>query len=413
MHPSDDLRSSLSTRLKGKLVIMGITGSIAAVECVKLSRELIRHGARVKGVLTPEAQKIVHPYAVQFATGEMPVTELTGEVEHVSLCGDVPDRADLLLIAPCTANTLGKIVAGIDDTPVTTFATTALGTGIPVMIVPAMHGTMYDHSVVKENLKKAEELEIGIIGPMLEEKKAKMAGRDEIVDSVIRRIGDGRLSGKKVLIITGATNENIDDFRIVTNRATGRSGISLASEAFREGGDVLILAGERVCGIPQHIDVRRFSNVESLLEEVKKLDKNWGKPDIAFFTAAISDYRPVPIEGKIPSTQKSITVKMVRTPKVIEVFNDLFPSTFLVGYKAETVADDIEMMKRAYRRMKEVGMDLVVANRLKEVGISHSRVVVIGPDREGLEIEGSKEMIAGHLLDQVISRLGSKKDRGR
>ncbi|MCK5773478.1 MAG: bifunctional phosphopantothenoylcysteine decarboxylase/phosphopantothenate--cysteine ligase CoaBC [Thermoplasmata archaeon] len=405
MHPTAELRSVKSDRLKGKRIVLGVTGSIAAVECVKLSRELIRHGADVIAVMTPEATRILGASAMEFATGNPVITELTGAVEHVSLCGDVPDRADLLLLSPCTANTLGKVVLAIDDTPVTTFATTAIGTGIPVMIVPAMHGTMYQHPVVQENLEKARGMGLEIVQPLLEESKAKMAPLDEIVGRVVQRLSDRALYGKKVLIVTGATQEPIDDMRVVTNVATGRSGIYLALEAHSHGAEVLLLVGKGVTGVPGHIRSEIFGTTADLVKNIEGLREVWGVPDMAIFSAAISDYSPVRKEGKLPSGEKGMVVKMERTPKVVEAFRREYPDAFLVGYKAEALSDREELLRRAYRRLTEVGMDLIVANDLKDVGEERNIVLLITPGKDAFEVDGRKEEIARFIMDKSLEML--------
>ncbi len=231
MHPADHLRGSKSDRLKGRKIVLGVTGSIAAVETIKLCRELIRHGAEIHVVMSEGAQNIVHPWALEFATGRPVTTQIDGRVQHVALCGDVPDRADLLLIAPATANTISKIAFGIDDTPVTTFATTALGGGIPVMIVPAMHGTMMAQKVVGENIGKLRRIGVHFLMPKLEESKAKLPSMDSIVSEVIALIGKRDLVKRRVLVIAGATEEPIDDIRVVTNRSSGETGVELARAA--------------------------------------------------------------------------------------------------------------------------------------------------------------------------------------
>ena len=156
MHPADEVWGSKSSRLSNKRIVLGLTGSIAAVECVKISRELIRHGAEVIPVMTNAAKKIIHPDALWFATGNKPIIELSGATEHVSLCGRVKKPTDLLLICPCTSNTISKIAHGIDDTSVTTFATTAIGSNVPIAIVPAMHISMFDHKIIQSNIKKCK-----------------------------------------------------------------------------------------------------------------------------------------------------------------------------------------------------------------------------------------------------------------
>jgi len=406
MHPTDELREVRSASLRGRRVVLGITGSIAAVECVRLARELIRHGASVHAVMTPEACKIVGPYAMGFATANPVITELTGAVEHVSLCGDVEGRADLLLIAPCTANTLGKVVAAVDDTPVTTFATTAIGTGMPVMVVPAMHNTMYAHPLVKENLEKARSMGVEVVDPVISEKKAKMASADTIVERVIRTLSKQELSGKRVLVVTGATREHVDDMRVLTNLATGRSGVHLAREAFRRGGDVLLLCGQTVQDIPAHIRSERFSGSQDLWERLERSLDGWGLPDIALFPAGISDYIPVRTEGKIPSGKEGLTVELVPGPKVIDRLRKRCPGSLVVGFKAESVNDPDELIRRAYRRSSEAGMDLVVANDLSDVGEDANRVFVITPDKEVFELEGSKGEIATFVIDKCVERLG-------
>ncbi|MCK5661305.1 MAG: DNA/pantothenate metabolism flavoprotein, partial [Methanosarcinales archaeon] len=178
--------------LSDKTIVLGITGSIAAVRCVELARELRRRGASVIAVMSKAATEIIHPNAMEFATGNPVITGITGRVEHVALCAkaDYPGvvGADLLLIAPATANTIGKMAQGIDDTSVTTFATTAIGAGVPVVVVPAMHGSMYSNPFVKKNIDALKKADAGVIfvGPYMDEGKAKMAEEDDIVLHVER-----------------------------------------------------------------------------------------------------------------------------------------------------------------------------------------------------------------------------------
>ncbi|MGA1872794.1 MAG: bifunctional phosphopantothenoylcysteine decarboxylase/phosphopantothenate--cysteine ligase CoaBC [Thermoplasmatota archaeon] len=402
MHPSEDIRGTLSKRLLGKRILLGITGSIAAVECVKLGRELVRHGADVHAVMTEKACEIVGPYAIEFATGNPVITHLTGRVEHVSLCGDVDGRADMILIAPCTANTLGKMVHGIDDSPVTTFLTTGIGTGIPVMVVPAMHNTMYHHPRVIENLEIARDMGIHVIDPKIEEKKAKMASISIIVEGVLRLLSGQRMHNEKVLIVTGATREPVDDMRVLTNLATGASGIALAMEASREGADVHLLAGENVNNIPEHISSERFTTTEDLLGKLEILSNDWEAPTMAFFPAGISDYSVKRTEGKIPSGKDSLKLDLEPTPKVIERFRKLYPETFLVGYKAESVKDTETLLSRAYEKLTKVKMQAIVANDLSDVSADTTRVYLLTPDKEAFKAVGSRSDIASFLLEKSL-----------
>jgi phosphopantothenoylcysteine decarboxylase / phosphopantothenate---cysteine ligase len=174
--------------LKGKCIVLGVTGSIAATEVIRLCHQIRREGAVVQGVMTPAACGIINPDALTYAAGRETITRCSGMVEHVEFCGE-GGKADLLLVAPCTANTIGKIASGIDDTPVTTFVTTAVGSGIPVVIAPAMHESMYHHPAVKENLDRLVNWGIDIIPPRVEEGRAKIAGIEEILIYTKRALG--------------------------------------------------------------------------------------------------------------------------------------------------------------------------------------------------------------------------------
>ncbi len=197
--------------LEGVNVALGVTGSIAAVKTVELAHELRRQGAAVRGVMTDSARGIVHPWAVEFATENEVVTEITGSVEHVDLCG-YDGWADVLLIAPATANTVGKIAGAVDDTPVTTCATTALGADTPIVIAPAMHEPMYDHPGVLEAIDTVSEWGVDFVDPRIEEGKAKIASEDAIVRDTARAAGDRPLEGAHVVVTSGATSEAIDPF---------------------------------------------------------------------------------------------------------------------------------------------------------------------------------------------------------
>ncbi|MCG7854189.1 MAG: DNA/pantothenate metabolism flavoprotein, partial [Methanosarcinaceae archaeon] len=196
-HPTLWIHGQKSASLKDRTIVLAVTGSIAAVRVIELARELIRNGADVYAVTTSAAERIIHPDALHYATGHDVITELTGKVEHVEFCG-LKGLADLLLIAPATANTIGKIAHGIDDTPVTTFATTAIGSNIPVIVVPAMHESMYNHPAVTDNIAKLRSWGIRFIDPRLEEGVAKIASNDNILLNVERALGSRKFAGKRI-----------------------------------------------------------------------------------------------------------------------------------------------------------------------------------------------------------------------
>lgn len=393
MHPADHLRGSKSDKLKGRKIVLGITGSIAAVESVKLCRELIRHGAEVHVVMSKDAQAILHPWAMEFASGRPVTTEIDGRVQHVALCGDVPDRADLLLIAPATANTISKMAFGIDDTPVTTFATTALGAGMPVMVVPAMHHTMMAHRIVLENIAKLEKHGVVFLSPKMEESKAKMPETDYIVSSVIATIGKRDLAGRKVIVIAGSTEEPIDDVRVVTNRSSGETGVELARAARERGADVELLMGRCSTEIPGHIRTVRFTSFGDLAKKLKGR-----RFDIVLFPAAVSDYSPKKIEGKMPSEEGSLKLVMRRNPKLI----DGLRAKFVVGFKAQAKTSDEKLIDESLKLIRRSKCGLVVANLVEQVKPGRTRVLLVEPDGTAEELRGTKLQVADRIMDKVV-----------
>jgi phosphopantothenoylcysteine decarboxylase/phosphopantothenate--cysteine ligase len=187
-HPSKKIIGTKSSELLGKRLVLCITGSVAAVRCPEIARELMRRGTDVYAVMTKNAQKIIHPFVMEWATGNPVVTELTGKIEHVELVGEHSEKADMVLIAPATANTISKIASGIDDTTVTTVASTAIGAQVPIIIVPAMHSSMYNHFMIKENTEKLQAQKVDFVQPRIEEEKAKIAETEEIITAVVNRL---------------------------------------------------------------------------------------------------------------------------------------------------------------------------------------------------------------------------------
>ncbi|MCZ7356690.1 MAG: bifunctional phosphopantothenoylcysteine decarboxylase/phosphopantothenate--cysteine ligase CoaBC [Candidatus Methanoperedens sp.] len=384
-----------STSLHGKTIALGITGSIAAVRCVELARELMRHGAEVHAVMTKDAQKIIHHETMRYATGKSVITEITGVVEHVEFCG-IGGIAHLLLIAPCTANTIGKIAHGIDDTPVTTFATTAFGSGIPIMIVPAMHESMYNHPIVIENMGKLAELGVEFINPVMEEGAAKIASKEEIVLRVERTLGKKTLKGKRILITGGATAEAIDPIRIITNRASGKTGVELALEAFRRGADVTLV--HRGCLGMQGICEFNAESAKDMTDTVlEELDKKY---DLLISAAAISDFTVAASREKIKS-DKNFTLTMKPAPKLISQVRIKYPGLKIIGFKAETGVTENELIKRARESMEASGLAMVVANDVARGGMGTEDNDVYMIDGEVKRVSGTKPEIAKEIMNKV------------
>jgi len=396
MIPADRIRGAKSHKLQGKTIVLGVTGSIAAVETVKLAHELIRHGADVYAVLTRSATTIVHPNALQYATGHPVVTETTGRMEYLEMCG--PDgRAHLVLLAPCTANTIGKIAHGIDDSTVTTYVTNALGSGIPILVAPAAHESMLDNPAVSANMRRIKELGVEVIDPRREEEKAKMADIDTIVAHAIRRLGPRDLAGMRVLVVAGATVEPIDDVRVVTNRSSGGTGIELAKAAFEHGADVELWLGRHETSIPPWLRVKAFETTADLAAMAEKIDV-----DICVVPAAVSDFSPAKKQkGKIPSREGGLTLDLQPTPKVLDRFRKGAHKA-LVGFKAEAGVSDAELKARAMALLKEVDLDLVVANDVSKGKGDATAITVF--DRKGRSetFEGSKALAAERVWRAIL-----------
>ncbi len=394
MHPADHLRGTKGDELRGRRVVLGVTGSIAAVDSVRLCRELTRHGAEVHVVVSQEAQNIIHPNALEFASGSPVTTNIDGRVQHVALCGDVPDRADLFLIAPCTANTLSKVACGIDDTPVTTFATTALGSDMPVMIVPAMHGSMIRNSAVLENIERLKGMGVTVLEPRMEESKAKMPEMSHIVSTVISRLGRRDLKGLRVLVISGATEEPVDDIRMLTNRSSGETGVEIAKAAFHRGAGTELWTGRSDAAVPSHISSRRFRTTKDLHGMVAAEEQTW---DIVLFPAAVSDYTPEKVEGKVSSSEPLMTLTLKRNPKII----DGIKAKVVVGFKAQSHVDDDRLVSESVALMERSKCSFVVANLVEDVAAGKTRVLLVDSKGAPEELKGTKAEVAEKILDRA------------
>ena len=393
MHPSEAITGTASDLLKGRTIVLGITGSIAAVESFDLARDLMRHGARVVPVLTPEAQRLVTPCSLAFATGQEPIVELDGRAQHVSLLGDVQGRADLLLIAPATANTICKIACGIDDTPVTTMASVALGSGVPIVIAPAMHGAMFNNPMVAEAIERLKSAGVGFVGPRMEGRKAKIADREETVHAVIRRLSQGLMKGRRVLVIGGSSAESIDDMRIVTNRGTGETAVALALAAYHEGADTELWMGRCTVPLPAFLRIRRFEAVGDLLAMAEEVDH-----DLALVPAALSDFTFDRERGKLPSEAKATALQLKSVPKVLPSLKERCPK--VIGFKAESGLGEEGLIAEARASLKRYGLAAVAANDLKDVRPGSTRIVLVKA-RGRKVLEGSKADVARMLIAEA------------
>ncbi|HQI69010.1 MAG TPA: bifunctional phosphopantothenoylcysteine decarboxylase/phosphopantothenate--cysteine ligase CoaBC [Methanothrix sp.] len=395
-----DITGTVSDTLSGKTVVVAVTGSIAAVRTVDLIRDLIRRGSEVHCVMSAAAAQILHPYALEYATAHPVITGITGRVEHVLFCG-VGGLADLLLVCPATANTIGKIACGIDDTPVTTFATTALGSGKPVAVVPAMHEAMYRHPAVLRNLDALRGMGVTIIDPRVEEGKAKIADNARTVFEVERLLGPGDLAGRRIVITSGSNAEAVDPIRILTNRASGKTGVALALEARRRGADVTLI--HRFASPAPVRQVYAESAEEMLNAVMAEVGRGC---DALIGAAAVADYTLDPAAEKIKSGQ-DLVLRLKPTRKILKAVRDAYPRLKIVGFKAETGLDDEQLAARAEQSLRDTDLDLVVANDVARggMGTDDNRVLII--DRQGRrhEAAGRKSLIARSIIDALVEVL--------
>ncbi len=409
-----DIIGSKGSELKEKKIALCISGSIAAVESPKLARILMRHGADVFVAMSEAAQKIIRPEAMEYATGNPVVTEISGKIEHVQLAGNWKGKADLVLLAPSTANTISKIANGIDDTVITTIASTALGSGIPMILAPSMHESMYQHTVVAENIKKLESLGVDIICPRLEEGKAKMQEVQEIVERVIAKLSEKDMLGLNVLITAGPTIEHIDPIRVITNKSSGKMGIALAREAYRRGAKVTMIYGPGIEEAPPYIKTIRVESADEMFHAViSSLESS--DCHVVVSAAAVTDYSPEKkFDNKILTNEiKEFSLELKATPKIIENVKRIKPEVFLIAFKAECNIDNEELVNRAYEKLREVEAELIIANDIcrKGVGIGEDKneVFIIDRDRKVIHIPPLlKNEVAKKIFDAALSKISNK-----
>ncbi|QSG11471.1 Phosphopantothenoylcysteine synthetase/decarboxylase [Halapricum desulfuricans] len=380
--------------LEGINVALGITGSIAAVRTVEFVHELRRRGANVRAVMTPEATNIIHPWSVEFATENDVVTEITGAVEHVDLCG-VEGWADVYLVSPATANTVGKMASAVDDTPVTTCATTALGSGLPVVVVPAMHKPMYDHPGVLEAIEQLESWGVHFVEPRIEEGKAKIASDEAIATGVARAVGDRPLDGRHVVVTAGATTESIDPIRTLSNRASGATGRAVARACYVRGADVTLVQDG------PDVPYATVESVESTAEMLAAVKDAAAGADALVSAAAIADYTVETADEKLRSGQASLTLDLQPTPKVLDTIREAHPDLPMVGFKAETSGDDEAMIEQARELRDRVGLAFVVANDAAVMGEDETRALLVDDDVE--VVSGSKATLGAAVADRLAN----------
>ena len=360
-HPSLDIVSTYGTKLEGKKMVLCVSGSVAIYKSIELARLLMRHGALVTCVASKAATKLIHPEYFRWATGHDVITELTGDLEHVRLADY--NTSDMIIAYPATANTLGRLANGMDDTPVSTVMTVGFGSGVPIMVCPAMHEAMYENPAVKKNLEFLKG-KVDIVEPQIIEGKAKIQEPAYVVNRVLEILTQktSLLFGKNVLIIAGSTIEFIDPVRVITSQSTGRTGVLLAKQMITSGAKVSMVYGPGVEEPPaQTQKVIRVTTAMQMAQIVKnELVNKW---DIIIMAAAVSDYTPQsPYTTKIKSGKDDFIIKLKKVPKIIDMVKKADDATLLVGFKAEVDVSVQDLEKRARAKLVECKADIIVAN---------------------------------------------------
>jgi phosphopantothenoylcysteine decarboxylase/phosphopantothenate--cysteine ligase len=415
IHPSKHITGTESKELKGKRIALCVTGSVAAVQSPEIARALMRHGAEVFAVISPMARKIIHPHLMEWATGNEAITELTGKIEHVALVGEHSSRVDLVIVAPATANTISKIACGIDDTTVTSVVSTAFGSDCPIIIVPAMHESMYNHPILTKNIKELKSLGVEFVGPRIEEGKAKIAKTKEIVAAVVSKLASRNdLSGMKVLITAGATTEHIDPVRVVTNKSSGKMGVAIAEEALSRGAEVTLVYGLGTEAPPSRARLLTVETTEEMYEAVVSELKS-KKYDLTIAVAAVADWTP---EKSYPYKVSShelhmLEVKLKPTVKIIDDVKKVSPRTFLVAFRAEYKLPKRELIESAYRRLLEAKADLIVVNDVGKKGVGFgtdtNEVFIIDKRKNIVHVPvAKKRQVARRILDVTIDKIKPK-----
>jgi len=401
--------------LKNREIILGVSGGIAAYKSVELLRELTKRGTNVHVVMTKNAQQFITPLTFQTLSGNPVLCDMFqllmgSKIGHVALA----DIADLMVIAPATANILGKIANGIADDFLSTMV---MATTVPVLFAPSMNVNMWESSFVQNNVGKLKAHGYQFVGPIEGDLacgsmgKGKLADIEEIIEKIEDIFTKKDLSGQRVLITAGPTLEPIDPVRSITNRSTGRMGFAVAKMARRRGAEVTMITGPHYLSLPRR-DIPQIM-VYSAREMHDAVTHYFEDCHIVIMAAAVADFRPKNVlDEKITKRKNgSYLLEMERNPDILKELGEKRRNHILVGFAAETS----ELMEHAEEKLKEKKLDLIVANDVTQEGAGFgvdTNIVKI------LDAQGkvrklplmSKDEVADIILDQVV-KLVKKKEK--
>jgi phosphopantothenoylcysteine decarboxylase / phosphopantothenate---cysteine ligase len=416
-HVSKEIIGLESNALTGKKIVLCITASVAAYKAIDLSRLLMRNGAEVYPVMSKSTEsKLLTKEILDWATGNKTVTELTSGLEHIALANY--GKSDLILVYPCTANTLGKFVNGIEDSPVTTVLSVAFGSRIPIVIAPAMHEAMYENIIIAENIQKLKSLGVSILEPSISEDKAKVISADSVVQFVINKIGNNKermKSNVNVLVTAGSTVEYIDSVRILTNLSSGKMGLNIAQQCLDKGFNVTLVYGHGTLNIPvdPRMNIIRVRTTEEMFKAVKERILR-GKQHVVFHAAAIADFSISHSSKnrsyKMDTRNGTKTLKLVPTAKIIDRIKEFDKKVFLVAFKTEYDILEELLIKKAFDKLRECNGDLIVANDVSrrgcDFGSDTNEVYIIDKEKNITHVPlKSKREIARNLVKVVCNKL--------
>ncbi|GAB7388080.1 bifunctional phosphopantothenoylcysteine decarboxylase/phosphopantothenate--cysteine ligase CoaBC [Bacillaceae bacterium] len=396
----------------GKTIVLGVTGGIAAYKAAALCSSLTQKGADVRVIMTRSACEFVQPLTFQ-ALSRHPVYVETFEEKDPSVIAhiDLADSADLIVIAPATANVIGKLANGIADDMLTT---TVLAARAPVMIAPAMNVHMYRHPAVEANIRQLQAWGVRFIepgeGPLAcgYVGKGRLAEPEEIVAAIEAFFRERQdLSGFRFLVTAGATREKLDPVRYFTNRSTGKMGYAIARAAAERGADVTLVSGKTSLTPPAGV---KLVEVESAQEMFEAVLSRMDEADVIVKAAAVADYRPAVVyEQKLKKKEGTLTVEMERTPDILQTLGERKTRQFLVGFAAET--ENVE--EHARSKLLRKNLDLIVANDVTQPGAgfeSETNIVTVF-DANGEVCRWpclSKAELAHRLLDLILQKRASR-----
>jgi phosphopantothenoylcysteine decarboxylase / phosphopantothenate---cysteine ligase len=398
--------------LEGKRIVLGVTGGIAVYKAVELLRLCVKAGAEVHVVMTAHAREFVTPLTFQTLSGNPVHSELFDlyqekEIGHISLA----DRADLFVVAPATANIIGKVACGLADD---LLSTTLMATRAPILFVPAMNVNMWENSIFQSNMKKLEDLGGRFMEPETGELACGYEGKGKFPDpeKIFAEIGHAfhapDLEGETVLVTAGPSVEKIDPVRFLSNFSSGKMGYAIAATALRRGARVILISGPTSLNPPNGVD---FCPVSSAAEMYEAVMEHLPAATIVIKAAAVADFRPAAFQNsKIKKGEEETwLVELERTPDILAELGKIKEKRILVGFAAETE----NLLENARQKLERKNLDLMVANDVTSPGAGFGAdtnvVTFLFPDREPVALPClSKEAVAHRLLDQLVEIRGGR-----